>query len=52
MHYHNLEELKEKIAKEWGVEELLDALDMDMFNLVDALSDIIEDNADKLESLL
>lgn len=52
MNYHNLEELKEKIAKEWGVEELLDALDMDMFDLVEMLSDTIEENADKLESLL
>ena len=52
MKYHNLEELKDKIAKEWGVEELLDALGMDMFDLVESLSESIEENADKLESLL
>lgn len=49
---YDLEELKELIAKKWSVEELLDALGWDMFDLVDALSEKINENKEDLESLL
>lgn len=50
--YHDLNELKEKIAKEWSVEQLLDALGWDMFDLVEAIKDQIDENKEELEALL
>lgn len=52
MTYYNHEELKEKIAKQWDVTELLDALGLTMFELVELLSNQIEENKEELESML
>ncbi len=41
--YNNLEELKELIAAKLSVEEILDILGWDNYDLVDALEDYIEE---------
>ena len=48
----NLEELKAHIAAEWEVYQLLDALDIDMEQLVEILEAQIEDRAEELERVL
>lgn len=49
MHYHNLEELKTLISSAYAPETLLNFLDIEMPELVEILSEYIEDRAEELE---
>ena len=52
MKYHNLAELKELIAARLTVEEIMDVLVWDIYDLVDALEEIIEEEADAFEEAI
>jgi hypothetical protein len=50
--YHNLEELKDCISKQLSIEEILDLLGWDIADLVEKLSDEIEENQEAFEKAL
>jgi hypothetical protein len=47
-----LEELKERIAERMDEQSILEILNIDSFKLVEAFSDVIEENYDKLNNQL
>lgn len=47
--YHNLEELLDLVAASLTAEELLDVLDMTMYDLVQVLKDDIESRQEEVE---
>ena len=47
-----LEELKERIAERMDEDSILEALNIDSYQLVEAFSDLIEENYDKLSNQL
>jgi hypothetical protein len=50
--YHNLEELKELIASELDVDQILDILGWGTWELVEALTDEIRENRDDFEDAI
>ena len=47
-----LEELKERIAEQMDEQSILEMLNIDSFKLVEAFSDLIEEQYDKLNNQL
>ncbi len=50
--YHNISELKELIASTLSIEQIMDILDFDVYDLIDALEAEIEERGEEFEDAI